>query len=354
MKRRHIGRRQWAAIYAKAGKPHTTYNPGTGQMEPEDYTLYQRQAPTTAALSDREQVKLRRRKTPLKLLKPIDFSPKQMREMYVRAGQQFGEIPRKSSTGKLYVTSKSRKEALKNIDRIRSARERKIQQRLAKRKGTLRRPQDAEVYVPKNLRFERAPIASLAETPKYDPQEVVLGGGGHTRATRSVQRGKGELLKRKVDVIRATDPENIRYRWHDIIKARKAGGFKIIGKPEMKRGLSTSVTGPIKGIARRGKADQIEKIRLKQEKELQRLRKKAKTQYGSQLRRELKGLKNERDRLRKRRNLRASKMLPRERKSRLNRFMSRIGSIIDKYGRTPKAPTRRSTSQLGDWYGRNS
>jgi len=372
--KRHRGHREWAAIFSRKGKPHTTYNPGTGQMEPEDYTLYQRQAPSTAGLSDREQVKIRRRKTPLNLLKPIDFTPKQMQEMYVRAGQQFGEAPRKSSTGKPYYTSGSRKEVLKRIDRIRAARERKLQQRLAKskRKGTMRLPQDTDVELPtpKNLRIERTPITSVAETIKYDPQEVVLSKGGSTRPTIVATRG-GSALKtfsgkstNPTQLTRVSDSGNIRYRWADIIKARKEGGFRILGKPEMRRGFSTSASKPIISPApvRIGKADQVEKIRLAKEKQTEKLRKQARKQYAGKLRQDLKKLRRERDTLRRRaadrerKRVKQARMMPRkiERKNRWNKFMSRIGSLVDKLGRTHPKPTKRSTSQLGDWYGRNS
>jgi hypothetical protein len=340
--RRFGGRRlsdaQLAAIHAKgqrytkarnllSQKPHMTFNPGTGQMEPEDHTPYQRQAPTHV---------FPHKKSKTGLTKPIEFTPKKLSELRMKAAQHFGESPRVSAAGQLYF--KADKERHKKIQRILMARERKIQQKLAKRSGTLRLPEDTNVEIPAGkLRFERTTLPNVGERTVYDPQEVALVKGGSIYPTVTGGRGGSPLKRKKEELptisgrsIRGIDPNALRFRWKDIISAREKGGVVIRGRLPLKPGLSTSVTGPIKNF-RKGKPDPIERIRIQKEKETLRLRKQALRQHVKKIRQNLVKIRQDRRRLEKQIAKRERKRIlvaqQTKKKSKIRAFISKITSF---------------------------
>ncbi len=328
MKKRRRGHREWAAIFASRGKPHTTYNPGTGQMEPEDYALYQRQAPTHVFPD---------KKSKTGLTKPIEISPRKLVELRHRAEQQFGESPRRSSSGKFYWTD--RKDIKKKIQQIEMARERKLQQRLAKRSGTLRQSEDTDIEIPvsKRFRVERPKIESVSDTVRYDPQEVALLKGGSMRPSVIVPRGGSPLKDFKgkspnpTRISRATDSEAIRYRWKDIIKARKEGGVRITGKVPLKSGISSSEVGRRVVSTSKAKLDPIELIRTRKEKETARLRRKALRMHVQKLGQNVKKIRQERKLLEKRiarKDRQRVKIAQKtKRQSRLRTFLSKLISV---------------------------
>lgn len=341
---RRLSDAQLAAIHAKgqrytkarqliSGKPHMTYNPGTGQMEPEDYSLHQRQAPTHV---------FPKKDSKTGLTKPITFTPKKLHELYVRAGQQFGELPIKSKSGKIYF--RGDQERQKKIRRFLDARERRMQERMAKHKGVFK-PQESDIEVPvdKRFRIERTPITSVSDTVKYDPQEVLLMGRGSSRPSVTGARGGSPLNRKKGQIPeiagrtrRGFDPDAIRYRWKDIIETRRRHGVAIKGKPPLKPGLSISDVGKnIKQFPlRKRKADPIEKERIRKEKETLRLRKQALRLHLRQLKQNRQKIVQRRQaqarrlKVRERRDLQKSKQL--ERKSRWQRFLTRLTGLTSR------------------------
>lgn len=301
VRRRGLSDSQLRAIHAKGlsytktrdaafKKPHMTFNPGTGKMEPEDYARYQRQAPTHV---------FPKKESKSGLTKPIEFTPRKLHEMAVRAGQKFGTLPIRSSSGRWYFPIS--KEKQKKIHRAIVARESKIQKQLAKRSRTFH-PTESNIEVPAGkLRIERVALPNVGENIKYDPQEVI---------TSNPKASSRSLLSRD--------------RWKEAIEARKKYGFKFSGRAPLKSGISTSDVGA--SVKSMGKT-----VRDPKEKETVRLRKKALRMHIQQLQQRINASKkkqklNERRAEKRVKAIRAAQQ-KQKKKSRLRTFFSKIISL---------------------------